>query len=368
MTHRIDDETKHHLTPPKPTRTPLFYGLPKVHKPNIPLRPIVSACHSPTDQLSNYVTHFIQPLVETLPSYIRDSKRFLQLLESLPPLPENSIHVTADVTSLYMNIPHEEGIESVLHYMKLHANTLPPDAPSPHTIGILLETILKITNLSFMDKHFLQLVGTAMGTKAAPPYANLFMGRHEETIRDTFIWAISFWKRFIDDIFLIFLGTTEQLQSMKDFMNNLRPTIKFTFEHSTQEISFLDMKICIGADHRLSTTLYRKPTDCAALLHFHSNHSLKCKESIVFSQVLRYNLLITDDTLLQKELDSLAISLLAIQYSLEIITRNISKALLHSRETLLHRPPKTASPRRVLPIVTPYSPEGRHFSQSVRNH
>ena len=84
-----------------------------------------------------------------------------------------------------------------------------------------------------MDRHFVQLVGTAMGTKAAPPYANLFMGRHEETIQEAFIWAIPFWKRFIDDIFLIFLGTTKQLQSMKDFMNNLHPTIKFTFEHST---------------------------------------------------------------------------------------------------------------------------------------
>ena len=159
-----------------------------------------------------------------------------------------------------------------------------------------------------MDKHFLQIVGTAMGTKAAPPYANLFMGRHEETLCEAFIWAISFWKRFIDDIFLIFLGTTEQLQSMKDFMNNLHPTIKFTFEHSTQEISFLDMKIHIGTDSRLSATLYRKPTDCTTLLHFHSNRSLKCKEGIVFSQALRYNLLIADDTLLQKELDSLAIS------------------------------------------------------------
>ena len=40
-THRIDDETRHHLTRPKPACTPLFYDLPKVHKPNIPLRPIV---------------------------------------------------------------------------------------------------------------------------------------------------------------------------------------------------------------------------------------------------------------------------------------------------------------------------------------
>ena len=195
--------------------------------------------------------------------------------------------------------------------MKLHANTLPPGTPSPHTIGVLLETILKNNNLSFMDTHFLQLVGTAMESKATPPYANLFMGRHKETIREAFIWAIPFWKRFIHDIFLIFIDTTKQLQSMKDFMDNLHFTIKFTFEHSTQEISFLDTKIYIGADRKLSTTLYRKPTDCAPLLHFHSNHSLKYKESIVFSQALRYNLLIADDNILQKELDSLMISLLA---------------------------------------------------------
>ena len=164
ITHWIDDQTRHHLTSPNPAHTPLFNGLPKIHKSNIPLQPIVSACDSPTNQLCSYITHFIQPLVEPLPSYIRDSKHFLQLLESLPPLPGNAILVTADVTSLYTNITHEEGIDSVLHYMKLHADLLPPDAPNPHTIGILLETILKHSNLSFMNKHFLQLVGTAMET------------------------------------------------------------------------------------------------------------------------------------------------------------------------------------------------------------
>ena len=252
--------------------------------------------------------------------------------------------------------------------MKLHANTLLPGTPSPHTIEVLLETILKSSKLSFMDRHFLQLVGTAIGTKAAPPYGNLFMDCHEETIQEALIWAIPFWKRLIDDILLIFLGTTKQLQSMKDFMNNLHPTIKFPFEHSNQEISFLDRKIHIGADCKLSTTLYRKPTNCAALLHFHSNHSLKCKERIAFSQALRYNPLIADDTILQKELNSLTLSLPARKYPLEIITRNISKALLHSRDTLLYRTPRTSSSRTALPVVTLYSLERRQFSKSVRDH
>ena len=131
---------------------------------------------------------------------------------------------------------------------------------------------------------------------------------------------------------------------MKDFMNNVHPTIKFTFERSTQKISFLDIKVHIAADCKLSATLYRKPTDCVALLPFHSNHSLKCKESIVFSQTLRYNLLIADDNILQKELYSLAISLLARKYLFEVITHNISKALLCSRDTLLYRTPRHQVP------------------------
>lgn len=71
------------------------------------------------------------------------------------------------------------------------------------------------------------------------------------------------------------------------------------------------MKIHIRPDHKLPIAMSRKSTECAALLHFHINHSPKCKESIVFSQALTYNLLITDDILLEKELGSLTVSLLA---------------------------------------------------------
>ena len=50
--HIIDKATKEFLLPPKNNRTPLFYGLSKIHKPRCPLRPVVSGCHGPTDHLS----------------------------------------------------------------------------------------------------------------------------------------------------------------------------------------------------------------------------------------------------------------------------------------------------------------------------
>ena len=76
------------------------------------------------------------------------------------------------------------------------------------------------------------------------------------------------------------------------------------------------------------------------------------------------HLLITDEIILQKELDSLTVSILARKY---IITRNISKAFLNSRDTLLYRNYRLSSSITVLPVLTQYSPEGRQFSKSVRN-
>lgn len=103
------------IWPPQTGTHSSFYAIPKVYKPHIPLQPIVSACDSSTDQPSNYISHFIQPIVETLHSYIHGSKNFIHLFDSLPPLPENSILITTDVTLLYIKIPSEEGIESAVN-------------------------------------------------------------------------------------------------------------------------------------------------------------------------------------------------------------------------------------------------------------
>ncbi|XP_043263261.1 uncharacterized protein LOC122403673 [Colletes gigas] len=48
-------------TEPQP---PKLYGLPKIHKDNIPLRPIVSAINSPTHNLAKYLCRVLQPLTE----------------------------------------------------------------------------------------------------------------------------------------------------------------------------------------------------------------------------------------------------------------------------------------------------------------
>ena len=161
----------------------------------------------------------------------------------------------------------------------------------------------------------------------APPYANLFMGKEERTIILTFLHLIYFWKRFIDDIFFIFLGSHSQLNSLMTFMNPISSTAKYKFAYSEKTVTFLDVQIYLSITRKLKTILYRKPTDCMTLLHFHFHHPLSCKEGIIYSQALRYNMIISEDHILQEELNNLTRILLARAYPLHLIIKNVKKSL-----------------------------------------
>ena len=102
------DKTKQYLiqSDVKPGR---FYILPKIHNPGDPGRPIVSSNSHPTEHISHFDYH-LQPLVHKLPSFVKDTNDFLNKLLTIGNLSANSLLVTVDVSSLYTNIPHDEGI------------------------------------------------------------------------------------------------------------------------------------------------------------------------------------------------------------------------------------------------------------------
>ena len=104
-----------------------------------------------------------------------------------------------DVTSLYTNIPQEEGIEIVCRtYETFYGNELP--IPT-HFLREMLRLILKENSFHFNGKNYLQTHGTAMGTKMAVSLANIFMAEVETDIINQSPNKPLIWKRYIDDIF-----------------------------------------------------------------------------------------------------------------------------------------------------------------------
>ena len=197
----------------------------------------------------------------------------------------------------------------------------------------------------------------SMGTRMAPPHADLFMGLLEHAIQTHFGPLISFWKRFIDDIFFIFQGSETKLNEMFAHMHSTHPTIKFIFEYSKSHILFLDTVAYVDSNHRqLQTTIHRKPTDRTCLLHFSSHHPRHVKDSIIYTQALRYCAIISNDQNLETELHTLCEVLLARGYPLKLICQQFQKALLHPRHTLIQPKPQVIKQNEVTPIVAPYNP------------
>ena len=138
----------------------------------------MSANECPSKRISQSDHNFIHLIVMTLPSYFRDSSHLLNIIRHLQ-IPSGAILATLDVTSLYTNIPNDEGILAVSRYLYRHRDA--SLNPTNHSLYKLIDLVLKINNFEFDNKEFLQVGGgTAMGTKIPPSFANLFMGYFED--------------------------------------------------------------------------------------------------------------------------------------------------------------------------------------------
>ena len=333
-----------YLNPGPCPRTPIFYFLPKIHKPDNPPRPIISGCDSPTDRISEFLTTILNPIAQAQPSYIRDSTHLISLLDQIPPLPQDTFLVSIDVSSLYTNIPHTEGIQTVMDYIKKHREILPPHTPKDHIIRNFLHLILENNYFEFLDKCYLQVKGVAMGTKMAPPYANIFLSRIEHEFNFQYSKYIMFWRRFLDDIFFIWHGKENALIKFMNFTNDFHPNLTFNYEYSPSQTHFLDLTIYLDKHRQLRTTIYRKDTDKFLILNHQSIHPPKVKDNVVFNETLRYIKNISSKHILKKELRFLKRVLRARDYPRKVIRDQMARALQIPRSTLLIKKPKKPNP------------------------
>ena len=113
--------------------------LPKIHKNSTtpPGRPIVSSCDCPTEKISQFVDIILQEYAKQGRSYIKDSPDFIDKLTDII-LQDDNWLFTMDVSGLYTNIPHTEGLQVIEDIVKNRSG-------KPNGIYILkcLELVLK---------------------------------------------------------------------------------------------------------------------------------------------------------------------------------------------------------------------------------
>ena len=219
-----------------------------------------------------------------LPSYIKDTTDFITKLKQFQVTSEKAYLVTLDVSSLYTNIPHEDGIEACRYFLENngHSGSLSVD-----NVCALIELVLQNNYFKFSDISYRQKMGTAMSSSMAPAYASLFMGKFEMDFMKICSEKQTLWLRFLDDIFMVWTHSLDKLHEFIKCLNNFHPYIKFTYDISETKASFLDMDVSLQSN-QISTSVHVKSTNIHQYVEYSSCHPRACKNGILYSQAKRY--------------------------------------------------------------------------------
>lgn len=109
-----DDE--YHRMKPGDSVLPLFYGQPKIHKPDIPLRPIVAFCGSSTYNLAKELSKRLRPLTLKSHHMLKNSKDFIEKIKDVY-IEHDEIMVSFDVKSLFTCIPLDFARTSIKEFL-----------------------------------------------------------------------------------------------------------------------------------------------------------------------------------------------------------------------------------------------------------
>ena len=198
---------------------PTFYLTIKIHKSPWKTRPIVSCSGSLLYALGVWVDRKLQIVAQSQHSYISSSRQLKDLLIPLD-LPADSQVFTADAVSMYTNINTNHALHIIGNYLQRNSKKFPSVPYEAVMVGLSL--IMNNNVFRFGDTFWHQLQGTAMGTPPAVPYATLFYSICEANFVTT-TPNLYFYRRYIDDVFAIWVPSTSTADDKESGQNCKQP-------------------------------------------------------------------------------------------------------------------------------------------------
>ncbi|CAF3124178.1 unnamed protein product [Rotaria sp. Silwood2] len=245
---------------PKGSNPGRLYGLPKIHKDNIPLRPVLSAIGTFNYGLGKALTNILSDIIEK-ENMVRDPFSFVEELKASPKSFSNYKMVSFDISSLYMNVPLDETIEIILK--NLYETRATPPTIQRDDMKQLLIFATKNTHFLFDKNLYDQVDRVSMGSPLAPLLAEIFLQDFEKTHSSSFTsMDIVYWKRYVDDTFVL-IDSTFSAKDICTKLSQFHKSIKFTCEEeaaNTNTLSFLNILIQKQPGIGFATKVHRKET------------------------------------------------------------------------------------------------------------
>ncbi|KAI7772861.1 hypothetical protein LA080_016316 [Diaporthe eres] len=305
---------------------PHFHGIPKVHKETWSLRPIIPS-HSWATRKFSEVADFLlrQCIKEVLPWCIESTRVLMQKLEEVAITRSDDVWlVTGDVQSFYTNVP----IEATTLEINKRLGDRSYDGISTRALGYLLMTVMTCNCFEFNGDLYHQEEGVAMGTSCAPAFANLSLGFKEinSQMLRTSKRGLAFYVRYIDDIFLVYQGSRQSLESwLEKFTPYLEPyTISWEVHSSREATPFLDAEFFFRQGHGpmgLQSKVYRKRMNKHQYIPWSSAHPETVKRAFVKAELTRFMTICSSQDLFEERVDEFMQALGRRGYPSDILHR-----------------------------------------------
>ncbi len=272
---------------------PKFYGIPKIHKSPVKMRPIIP-CHSAIQNpAAKYCSKKLKPLVRAAATVIHGTKDLAQKLSKLNiDTTRKWFIVTGDVVAFYPNIPLDHCLDIVYQlYYEFYWNIPTHDHLLNRRQQDFFKRCLQVGNTNlitqFQNQVFLQLNGLAMGVADSPDLANLYGYYFEARAGVLDDPSIAFYGRYIDDCLAIVYAESEQ--HAKDILTD---KIRFdncviTWDSSDSSAPFLDMLLYKDIDNTLQHMPYRKSRNHQERIPWISAHPYDVKRGTFLGEMSR---------------------------------------------------------------------------------
>ncbi|CAF1524992.1 unnamed protein product, partial [Adineta steineri] len=258
----------------KTTELAHLYFNPKTHKDGIPLRPIENTIHAPTTNISKFLDKILRPIFDDKckKTTIVDGAHLICAMNTYAnkgPMKPTTLFCTFDIRNLYTMLPQEEALNILVEFLHMHGYRKVKGIPLD-SIRKLASIVLKENVFVYDNKFYKQTTGGAMGSSFTLTLANIFMWKWQrELVRRQDISG-EFFGRYIDDIFMTWNSSEDELKILLNEANQWHPNIKLDYKIS-QSLPFLDV-LLTNNNGILSTSVYHKPNAQPYVVPFTSDH------------------------------------------------------------------------------------------------
>ncbi|CAF1388560.1 unnamed protein product [Rotaria magnacalcarata] len=267
-----------------------LYFIPKPHKPDCSLRPIVAAIHAPTTMMSQYLNDLLAPIYlqvarNTSVVNVIDLIRNLEQYVSDGHLKWNTLFIIFDVKNLYTMIPRHYGLEVFRRFLERHLKRSKIGTLSIDDLMKMASIVLDNNYFIYQGKYYQQIRGGAMGSAFTQTFANIYMFGWEQELSQYQLSSNAIYRRYIDDVFMTTNLSQDQIKIQLDKVAKKDPNIEITYGIASC-VDFLDV-IIINDNGKLITSIYHKPAAEPYILPYTSDHPRHVHRNIPYAALLR---------------------------------------------------------------------------------